>query len=110
MASAAALARRTGFNALLAADGEPLTLQRAAGDVALRAIVDRAPERPVDRDRVDFTEREASMIEFFQTAVTAPPEAGDNFTDAGGAFHRIKKVPRVTDWTYRCECDVSRPT
>lgn len=106
--SAAADALDTGFDALLASDGEPLTLKRAdASTAAVTAIVNRAPgeEHP---DRPEFIARDISRIEMRIDAATPIGKAGEHFTDASGLEHRIQSLQRRGHFVV-FDCKTSTP-
>lgn len=93
--------RLTGFNELLARDGETLTFREAE----LVAIIDRGqPPKPSDRGHINFLDSDQSRIEFLKSAVASGPKPGEDIVDEFNLHHRIQTV-RQTDITYRCECN-----
>ena len=100
--SAAIDALNSGFSALLATNGEPLTLTRGdASTVQMTAIVNRLPgdDKP---DRPEFTPRDVSEIRTRIGAVL--PKVGEYFTDAYGLVHRIRSLQRLGEFvTFHCK-------
>lgn len=99
--TAGATDRLSGFNSLLARDGEELTFR---GET-LVALVDRGqPAKPSDRGHINFLDSDQSRIEFLKSAISTGPKAGEDLKDEFDLHHRIQTV-RQTDITYRCECN-----
>lgn len=101
------IGRLAGWMALERTDGEPLLFRGGT----LTAVVDRTPQRPLDRDRVDLDPQDLNLVEARKTLFPeGMPQDGESFEDADGVFLRVQGVPRITDLTYRCECSPSRET
>ena len=103
MPSAAATLLSAGFTALLATNGETLTLTRADGStVSLTALVQWAD---AEGELVpNFEEEGGSVIKLFSNAVSPPAKVGEHFTDENGVLHRIQKQPTqyMAFLTYVC--------
>lgn len=96
----AATIRLAGFNALLASNGETLTFRGGP----LQAIVNRRPERRDPQRTPDFQDRAATTIEFLSSAISGPPITGETLMDSDNVSHRIDKIPRRSDFTWRIDC------
>lgn len=94
--SAAQTLLDSGFDSLLATNGETLTMN---GSTFL-GIVDRNYGWKVNRT-------DLSIIECKTTALAAEPVNGAQITDAFGNRHRITRSLRTGSW-YRVECVTSR--
>ena len=91
MPSAAAIALSSGFSALLASNGEDLTLTRADGaTTTLQALVQWTDHS--GGIVPSFMEGGGSIVEMFRTATSPAPLVGEHFTDENGITHRINKV------------------
>ena len=103
MPSAAATLLSAGFTALLATNGETLTLTRANGDTAsLQGLVKWAD---ADGELIpNFEEEGGSVIKVFADATSPLAKVGEHFTDENGIIHRIQKQPTqyMSFLTYVC--------
>lgn len=85
------------FATLLAIHQEVLTLSRGSGEEAVvstfKALVQR-PDQMSDEDKrkVDFSPREASIVQMPKSAVTPPPKVGEALVDEDGKVHRVSKI------------------
>jgi hypothetical protein len=90
-----------GFLALIRTNGETLTFRLAA----IRALVNRLPERGQPKGMQDAGTEDGSVIQIANTFTE--PKRGEIFTDSKSFSHRVEKT-KFLGHCWNCECEVTR--